>query len=131
MAGRVTVHLDRAHLQARLNAGKAAAGPALCEQILADCNQYSVPSDGENTLKDSGRVEVKDAAAGEFAVTWNTVYAAYQFYGCWPDGSHAISQHTQGYTQNPSTRWTDAAEAQYGRDWQTVAQREFVKGAGR
>lgn len=125
--GQITVKLDKAHLTARFRKGKEHIGPILCEQILSDCNQYSVPDDGENILKSSGRVE-RDGE--DFAVTWNTVYAAYQFYGCWPDGSHQIRNHTQGYTTNPSTQWTEAARARYGSDWQTVAQREFVKGAG-
>ena len=123
----VQVQLDRAHLIARMKRGKDHAGPILCEQILQDCNQYSVPDDGEHTLKDSGRVE---RLGEDFAVTWNEVYGPHQFYGCWPDGTHQIKHHTQGYTQNPSIRWTDTAEARYGKDWETVAQREFVRGAG-
>ena len=122
----VTVQLDAAHLTARFQRGKDHAGPILCEQILSDCNQYSVPDDGEHTLKDSGRVE---QMGDDFAVTWNTVYAPYQFYGCWPDGSHQIHNHTQGYTQNPSIQWTEPAHARYGKDWEQVMQNEFVKGA--
>lgn len=123
----VKVELDRAQLSARFQRGKDHAGPFIAEQILQDCNQYSVPDDGEHTLKDSGRVEKLE---DDYAATWNTVYAAYQFYGCWPDGSHQIHNHTQGYTQNPSIQWTEAARAQYGADWEIVAQREFIKGAG-
>lgn len=122
----VTVQLDAAHLTARFQRGKDHAGPILCEQILSDCNQYSVPDDGEHTLKDSGRTE---KIGDDYTVTWNTVYAAYQFYGCWPDGSHQIHNHTQGYTQNPSIQWTEAAHARYGKDWEQVMQNEFVKGA--
>ena len=124
--GSVSVTLDRAHLKARMEAGTDKAGAALAEQVLSDCNQYSVPDDGENTLKDSGRVEKID---GDWAVTWNTVYAAYQFYGCWPDGSHVVHDHTQGYTENPSTQWTEAARASFKDEWDTVAQREHEKGA--
>ena len=123
----VTVELDRAHLTARLQRGKEQCGPALAEQIRSDCNQYSVPDDGEHILKDSSRVE---KMSDDYAATWNTVYAAYQFYGCWPDGSHQIHDHTQGYTQNPSTMWTETARQRYKKDWDTVAQNEFVKGAG-
>lgn len=123
----ITVQLDRAHLTARLQRGKEQCGPALAEQIRSDCNQYSVPDDGEHILKDSSRVE---KMGDDYAATWNTVYAAYQFYGCWPDGSHQIHDHTQGYTQNPSTMWTETARQRYKQDWDTVAQNEFVKGAG-
>jgi hypothetical protein len=124
--GSVTVSLDRAHLKARMERGADAAGAALAEQVLSDCNQYAVPDDGEHILKNSGRVEKFDDG---YAVTWNTVYAAYQFYGCWPDGSHQIHNHTQGYTENPSIMWTEPARARYGDDWEIVAQKEFVRGA--
>lgn len=124
--GSVTVTLDRAHLKARMEAGTDKAGAALAEQVLSDCNQYAVPDDGEHALKDSGRVEKID---GDWAVTWNTLYAAFQFYGCWPDGSHVVHNHTQGYTENPSTQWTETTRARYKEDWDTVAQREHEKGA--
>lgn len=124
---KITVRLDRAHLAARMENGKNAAGYAVAEQVLQDCNQYAVPDDGEHTLKDSGRVEKYQDG---HAATWNTVYAAFQFYGCWPDGSHQIQNHTQGYTQNPSTMWTETTRGHYKPDWDVVAQREYVKGAG-
>lgn len=128
MSAVVTVNLDRAHLAARLDRGREACGPILARQILDDCNNYSVPDDGEHILKSSGR---SDERLGEdFAATWNTVYAAYQYYGCWPDGSHVVRNHTQGFSENPSTQWCEAAKERYGDDWQIVAQREFVKGAG-
>ena len=101
--GGVTVSLDRAHLKARMERGSEAAGAAL-----------------------SGRVEKID---GDWAATWNTVYAAHQFYGCWPDGSHVVHNHTQGYTENPSTQWTEVTRARYAEDWRAVAQKEHTKGA--
>ena len=123
----VTVKLDRAHLTARMQRGKEQCGPALAEQILGDCNQYAVPDDGEHILKSSGRVE---KIGEDSAATWNTVYAAYQFYGCWPDGTHVVKNHTQGYTENPSTAWTERTRDRYKDAWDKVAQREFIKGAG-
>ena len=126
MSGEIKIQLDRAHLTARMSRGKENCGPALAEQILSDCNQYAVPDDGEHILKSSGRVE---KYGEDYAATWDTVYAAYQFYGCWPDGSHQVKNHTQGYTQNPSTQWTEETRGKYKPEWDTVAQREFVKGA--
>ena len=127
MSGVIKVQLNRAHLTARMRAGKENCGPALAEQILSDCNQYAVPDDGEHILKGSGRVE---KIGEDHAATWDTVYAAYQFYGCWPDGSHQVKNHTQGYSENPSTQWTEETRKRYKSDWDEVAQREFVKGAG-
>ena len=125
--GNVQVTLDKAHLTARLRAGKEYCGPILARNILDNCNEYSVPDDGEHILKSSGRSD--ERIGDDFAVTWNTLYAAFQYYGCWPDGSHVIRNHTQGYTMNPSVLWCEVAKARYGEAWARVAQREFVKGA--
>ena len=123
MAGRVTVKLDRAHLLARMRNGKEKAGAALCMQILDDCRSY-IPHD-QGTLEDSGRIE---KIGGEFSVTWNTVYAAYQYYGCWPDGSHKITKHDTSINVNATTMWAEAARKQYGKDWEKVFKLEHAKG---
>lgn len=123
----VKVTMDKAHLAMRIAQGKRRALPILAEQVLQDCNQYSVPDDGEHTLKDSGRTQENGDG---YTVSWNTVYAAYQYYGCWPDGSHVVRNHTQGYTQNPSTQWAEVAKARYMGDWTKVAEREMKRGMG-
>ena len=125
MAGRVTVKFDRAHLTTRFKNGKQRCGPALAEQILADSKPYT-PHD-QGTLEDSGRVE---QIGEDYAATWNTVYAAYQWYGCWPDGSHVITNHDTSINAQATTQWAEAAKRRYSKDWQIVAQREFVAGAG-
>lgn len=124
MAGRVTVKLDRAHLAARMARGKAHAGPILAQQILDDCRPFT-PHD-QGTMEDSGRPE---QIGEDWAATWNTVYAAYQYYGCWPDGSHVIRNHDTSINAQATTQWAEHAQKQYGKDWETVMQREFVRGA--
>lgn len=124
MAGNVSVSLDRAHLAARFQRGKDHCGPILAQQILDDSRPFT-PHD-QGTLEDSGRVEKIDE---DYAATWNTVYAAYQYYGCWPDGSHVVQQHDTSVNPEASTQWAEKARERYGADWDTVAQREFVKGA--
>lgn len=120
----VRVTLDRAHLAARMRKGKEHCGPLLAEQILGDSRPFTPHAEG--TLEDSARVEKIDE---DYAVTYNTVYAAYQWYGCWPDGSHVIRHHNTDINSNATTQWIEAAKKQYGKDWNIVAQREFVKGA--
>lgn len=120
----VKVNLDRAHLAARMKKGKDHCGPFLAEQILGDSRPYTPHAEG--TLEDSGRVE---KVGDDYAVTYNTVYAAFQWYGCWPDGSHVIRNHNTDTNSLATTQWIEAAKKQYGKDWNTVAQREFVKGA--
>lgn len=124
MAGRVTVKLDRAHLAARMRAGKDHAGPILAQQILDDCRPFT-PHD-QGTLEDSGRVE---QIGDDYAATWNTVYAAYQYYGCWPDGSHVIRNHNTSINAQATTQWAEAARAKYGKDWATVMAREHARGS--
>lgn len=121
----IKVKLDRAHLSAKMKAGKAAAGPILCQQILDDCRPFT-PHD-QGTLEDSGRVQ---KYGDDYAVSWDTVYAAYQYYGYWPDGSHVIKEHDRSINAQATTLWVEAARAKYNADWQEIMQREFVKGAG-
>jgi len=120
----VKVNLDRAHLAARMRKGKERCGPFLAEQILGDSRPYTPHAEG--TLEDSARVE---KIGDDYAVTYNTVYAAYQWYGCWPDGSHVIENHNTDVNSLATTQWIEAAKKQCGRDWHKVAQREFVRGA--
>ena len=122
----VKVQLDRAHLAARMKRGKEHCGPILAQQIIDDSRPFT-PHD-QSTLEDSGRVE---QIGEDYAATWNTVYAAYQYYGCWPDGSHQINEANRDRDTNAeaSTQWVERAKERYGEDWETVAQREFVKGA--
>lgn len=119
----VTVTLDEAGLSSRLENGRLKAESMVAEQIIADCNQTYVPRQ-EGTLRDSARPEEHD---GHMAAVWDTVYAAYQYYGCWPDGSHVIKNHT---TAGTTTLWCEAARGAYGSDWERVAQNAFKEGAG-
>ena len=121
----VKVQLDRAHLQARLDRGKEHCGPALAEQIKGDCIPFTPHAEGY--LQDSARVE---KYGEDHAVTWKTVYAAYQYYGCWPDGSHVIKNHNRDINPKATTMWCEAARQEKKSVWDEVAQREFVKGAG-
>ena len=124
MAGNVKVEFDRAHFTARMRAGKEHVGPILAQQILDDCRPFT-PHD-QGTLEDSGRVE---KVGDDWAATWNTVYAAYQYYGCWPDGSHVVTQHDTSVNPEATTQWAEHARERHGDDWDKVAQREFVKGS--
>lgn len=120
----ITVKLDRAHLTARMQRGKDIAAAALAEQILSDCRPFT-PHD-QGGLESSGRVEKID---GDHAVTWNTVYAAYQYYGCWPDGSHVVKNHDVSINPQATTQWAEAAHDMYGKDWEKLIQKAHVKGA--
>ena len=125
MARNVRVEVDVAHLMARMKKGKDRCGPALAEQILGDSRPYT-PHD-QGTLEDSGRVE---QIGDDYAATWSTVYAAYQWYGCWPDGSHVIQHHDTSINAQATTQWAEAAKQAHGKEWEIVARKEHALGAG-
>lgn len=123
--GLVSVSLDRAHLEARIRKGEEMTCAAVAEAVLADSRPYT-PHD-QGALESSGRVE---KVGGDYAVTWNTVYAAYQWYGCWPDGSHVIRNHDHFINAKATTKWAEAAKRQYGKSWEQIAKQKFREGAG-
>lgn len=117
----VEVKLNEAQIRSRFKMKSASAAAALAEQILSDSTPF-VPDDGEHTLRGSGRVETTAEAA---SIIWGgsqygIVYAAYQWYGCWPDGTHVVKRHT---TAGTSTRWVYKAMRRYKEVWDQVAQR--------
>ena len=121
--GQVTVKLDRAHLMAKFKNAKEHCGAYMAEQILGDSVPYTPHAEG--FLETSGKVE---KIGEDYAVTYNEVYAAYQWYGCWPDGSHVIQNHNRDTNKHATTQWIEAAKKEHRKDWETVAQREHVKG---
>lgn len=111
------VVFDTAAFSAKTKKRKLIAERAIAEQIIADSRQYC-PTDGENTLRDSARIEQGDTTQ----VTYNTPYAAYQYYGCYPDGSHQIANHT---TAGTTTQWIEHAKAANADKWLRVGQNAF------
>lgn len=120
--GNVTVTLDTARIRRRFSAGKLRAERMLADQIIADSRPI-VPKE-EGTLRDLVRIEQGDEST---SVIWDSPYAAYQYYGCWPDGTHQIRNHT---TPGTSTMWVEKAKQRHGNDWQAVAQNAFKEGMG-
>lgn len=108
------VEFDYSNFKGKVKRASQKAENVLADQIIADCRQY-VPKQ-ENTLRDSARVEHED---GGTQVTYNTPYAAFQYYGCWPDGSHQVRNHTAAGT---TTKWIEHAKANNSDKWLRVAQ---------
>lgn len=109
----VRVNINHAALAAKFEADKKRVAMAVAEQILGDCRPF-VPQQ-EGILQSSGNIR---AAADGAEVYWDTPYAAYQYYGCWPDGSHVIRNHT---TPGTTTMWCEEARRRYESDWTIVA----------
>lgn len=115
MSSRVV--FDTAQFMSKVHKASQKAENAVADQIIADCRAY-VPKQ-ENSLRDSARIEHENSGT---QVTYNTPYAAYQYYGCWPDGSHVIRNHT---TAGTVTKWIEHAKANNRDKWLRVAQNAF------
>ncbi len=128
MASSVKVTFDRAHFAAKMKNAKEGCGKFMAEQIIGDSIPFTPRRQGNigGTLEDSARVE---KVGEDYAATWNTAYAAYQWYGCWPDGSHVIKNHDRFENTEATTQWVEAAKKRYGKDWEIVARKEHVKNA--
>jgi len=122
MAGSFEVKTDKMKWRAAVHNGSVKAAKVLAEQIHNDSLNY-VPKE-EGTLRDSFRMEeVSDGVE----LVWNTPYALYQWYGCYPDGSHVVSNHT---TPGTSTAWVDKAKQKCSDTWKKVAENAFREGMG-
>lgn len=120
MAWKVEVKTNKAQWRLAVRNGSMEASKMLAEQIHADSLEY-VPKD-QDDLRTSFRMEeVKDGVD----LVWNTPYALYQWYGCWPDGSHVIRNHT---TPGTSTMWVDKAKQKRAEVWKKVAENALRKG---
>lgn len=108
------VSIDSRGVTEKLKKMSALAMQAVAEQMLSDCRQF-VPRQ-EGTLRDSARI-AKDG--DDRLLIWDTPYAAYQYYGCWPDGSHVIQHHS---TPGTTTFWVDEAKKSRLNEWVAVAQ---------
>lgn len=123
--------LNHAQIKSRFKLKSISAAKAVADAILHDSEPF-VPKQ-QGTMRDTGRVEVTlDEQGGELrrgghvedmpdgaAVVWDTVYAAYQWYGCWPDGTHVVKHHT---TPGTVTQWVYKAMRKYKDDWDQIAQ---------
>jgi hypothetical protein len=103
-----------------LKAATDAAVEMLANQVHSDCSAL-VPMQ-EGNLRDS--YEMTKTGDCKRTLSWNTIYALFQYYGCWPDGSHQIKNHT---TAGTTTMWFDVAKANCGENWQTVFEQAFKK----
>lgn len=113
MGSKVTI--DSKGVSAKLKKMSEASLKAVADQMLADSRQY-VPKQ-EGILRDSARVEM--VGTTEADLIWDTPYAAYQYYGCWPDGSHQVVNHT---TAGTTTFWVDEAAKKNLKKWEQVAE---------
>ena len=94
---------------------------AAITQMYNDSLQY-IPDDGEHNLRDKGQFIGTGIEQG---IEWDTVYAAYQWYGVWPDGSHVVKEYT---TPGTGKMWVEQARVNSDKTWQQVAQDALTEG---
>lgn len=107
------VIFDYGAFKSKVHRSSQKAENALADQIIADCQQYVPKQEG---ILRHARVEHEGDGT---QVVYETPYAAYQYYGCWPDGSHVIRNHT---TAGTTTKWIEHAKASNNDKWLRVAQ---------
>lgn len=123
----VEVKIDFNKYKSAMNSAKELVVSALAEQILADSTDFVPYSAGSRqsagALRESGRVD-KGQETGERYVTWDTVYALYQWFGVRADGTHVVKNYT---TPNTGKEWVYMAEKVYGKEWNQLAQNIFSR----
>lgn len=108
------VEFNMGEFMGKLHRASERAQNAVADQIITDCFQY-VPND-QGDLRGSAGIEHEH---GGTQVVYDTPYAAYQYYGCYPDGTHAIKNHT---TAGTVTKWIEHAKGINNEKWLRVAQ---------
>ena len=121
--GSFEVRTNKAQWRLAVHNGSVKAAKILAEQIHNDSLNY-VPKEEGTLSEDSFRME---ETADGVDLVWNTPYALYQWYGCYPDGSHVVSNHT---TPGTSTAWVDKAKQKCSDNWKKVAENAFREGMG-
>lgn len=110
--------LDRTRLELRFKAKSHNAAMAVAEQIKADCAPLVPKAEGD--LKETASVTPTPDGA---ELAYNQVYAAYQYYGCWPDGTHQIKNSSPPrVTPGTTTQWIEHARREHQAEWDEVAQ---------
>lgn len=123
----VQIKFDSGRFKARIEAERKQAEKAVAEQILQDCLDFTPKQEG--TLRDTADANGIQEVDGHAACVWGdpeTPYAAYQYYGCWPDGSHQIDD-SKRTTPGTYSLWTEKAKAVHGKAWEQVAKNAVKK----
>ena len=116
----VNVTTDLAKWKSIITQATEDAAYALAEQMMND--SLDVIPRAEGMLRDSGKIEEIE---GDVALTWETPYALYQWYGMWDNGSHKVKNYT---TPGTSKLWVEKARQKNQKNWTTVFENAFAEG---
>lgn len=117
---KVQIKLDDKKLQDKYISATDYGVEKLAEQVHTDCAEL-VPLQEGGLRKSYELTKERDC---ERLLSWNTIYALYQYYGCWPDGSHRINDNNR-YTNGTKSMWYDDAKAHCADNWKNVFNAAF------
>lgn len=124
----IEIKTDKAKWANAISRASERGAYALAQQMFDDSKRF-VPSSGgaalgseqsANNLRMHGRPERGES--GEWYLVWDTVYAAYQWFGMRKDGSHVVRHYT---TPGTGKQWVELAKQGNERKWQAIAQKAF------
>lgn len=112
---KVHVDFDENKVYRSFNGGYNKARRWLKNEVAKDTNVFTPMLSGD--LRESVIPSIGNP--NEYLV-WSVVYAAYQYYGCWADGSHVIERHSQPGTE---ILYFEKAKAIHKEKWIRVAKK--------
>lgn len=111
----VKVDFDEAKVARSFSSGYDRARKWLKNEVAKDTNVIAPFQSGD--LRDS---VIPTIGKPDDYLVWSVIYAAYQYYGCWADGSHVIQRHSQPGTD---TFYFEKAKAIHKDKWVRVAKK--------
>lgn len=109
----VKVDFDENKVARSFNGGYQRSRSWLKNEVAKDTNVFTPLR--SNKLRESVIPSIGNP--NEYLV-WSVVYASYQYYGCWADGTHVIERHSQPGTD---TFYFERAKAIHKEKWIRVA----------
>ncbi len=110
------VTTNRSAIRACIKRGEAAAIPVVSMQALKDCNYYC--RQYKSTMISSS---YSKSILKKGLLVWDTLYAKRMYFTGTP---------SKDVNANASLMWCDKAEKTYGKDWEAIFQRAFLRGMG-
>lgn len=111
----VKIDFDEAKCINSFKPGYSRARGWLKNEVAKDTNVFTPFK--TNALRSSVLPTIDDP--NDYLV-WSVIYASYQYYGSWADGSHVITQHSQPGTD---TFYFEKAKAIHKEKWVRVARK--------
>ena len=111
----VKVNFDESKVARSFNNGYERSRKWLKNEVAKDTNVFTPMLSGD--LRES---VIPSIGSNDDELVWSVVYAAYQYYGSWADGTHVIQRHSQPGTD---ILYFEKAKAIHKEKWVRVARK--------